>query len=107
MRRKKILKIALPAVAALSLVTIGICMILFVARAQGMTRADNVKVSKDFEEEYFITVTKGRDYRIVYAHDTKVKYFIYTAGRRYGITPLYNADGTLQVYEEKKADDIE
>ena len=28
-----------------------------------------------------------------------VKYFIYTNGYHFGITPLYNADGTLQVYD--------
>lgn len=39
-------------------------------------------------------------YRIVYAKDTKVKYLIITGYHIYGITPLYNADGTLQIYEE-------
>lgn len=35
---------------------------------------------------------------IVYANDTKVMYYIeYGNGRM--ITPLYNADGTLQIYE--------
>lgn len=42
-------------------------------------------------------------YYIIYAPDTNVKYFIKWAGYQFGITPLYNADGTLQVYEE--ADD--
>lgn len=39
----------------------------------------------------------GNSY-IVYANDTKVMYYIeYGNGRM--ITPLYNADGTLQIYE--------
>lgn len=38
-------------------------------------------------------------YYIVYANDTKVKYLIMTEVYKYGITPLYNADGTLQIYE--------
>ena len=37
-------------------------------------------------------------YRIVYANDTNVKYMIITYGYKMGITPLYNADGTLQIY---------
>lgn len=37
--------------------------------------------------------------RILYANDTKVKYF--TKGAK-GIAPLYNTDGTLQVYEEEE-----
>lgn len=44
-------------------------------------------------------------YQIVYANDTKVMYLIsynqhYNQGA-YGITPLYNADGTLQIYDGK------
>lgn len=35
---------------------------------------------------------------IVYANDTKVMYYIFR-GHTGGITPLYNADGTLQIYE--------
>lgn len=38
-------------------------------------------------------------YSIVYANDTKVMYFITTGGSVFGITPLYNADGTLQIYD--------
>ena len=44
----------------------------------------------------------GESYRIVYTNDTKVKYLIWRSGNGRGITPLYNADGSLQVYEESK-----
>ena len=37
--------------------------------------------------------------RIVYANDTGVMYYVFFAGHCGGITPLYNADGTLQIYE--------
>ena len=40
-------------------------------------------------------------YKIVYANDTGVKYFMCFSGYRYGITPLYNADGSLQIYDGK------
>lgn len=36
---------------------------------------------------------------IVYANDTKVMYYIEYGARSRMITPLYNSDGTLQVYE--------
>lgn len=53
---------------------------------------------------YFTTITEWDDatayYKIAYAKDTKVKYLIITSGYKFGITPLYNTDGTLQVYEE-------
>ena len=37
--------------------------------------------------------------RIVYANDTDVMYYNFLKGYSGGITPLYNADGTLQIYE--------
>ena len=53
---------------------------------------------------YFTTVKQwggGMDYSysIVYANDTKVMYFIVSGGSTFGITPLYNTDGTLQIYQ--------
>ena len=36
---------------------------------------------------------------IVYAKDTRVMYYVFRASYGSGITPLYNADGTLQIYE--------
>ena len=53
----------------------------------------------------FITENKWYEgastYRVVYAIDTKVKYLVITG--RYGssVTPLYNANGTLQVFTEE------
>lgn len=51
---------------------------------------------------YFTTVKQWGGasfiYRIVYANDTKVMYFVMSGNTRSGITPLYNADGTLQIY---------
>ena len=55
---------------------------------------------------YFTTVKHWgggiyRDYYIIYANDTKVMYFATDGGQSFGITPLYNTDGTLQIYSEK------
>lgn len=38
---------------------------------------------------------------IVYANDTNVMYYVFHSLYTGGITPLYNADGTLQIYEGK------
>lgn len=55
----------------------------------------------DFGNGYFTVITEWDCYQIVYANDTKVKYLIFDSGMyRFGITPLYNADGTLQIYED-------
>lgn len=70
---------------------------------------DEAKVSDTyaFSDGYF-TVIKEWDggvnfplEQIVYANDTGVMYYVYAYGYRGGITPLYNADGTLQIYEGK------
>lgn len=39
------------------------------------------------------------EYHMMYANDTKVMYFVVIDTEGVGITPLYNADGTLQVYK--------
>ena len=58
----------------------------------------------DFGGEYFVSLKKWEDYhgifRIVYAKDTKVMYIVWESGYKASITPLYNTDGTLQIYEE-------
>ena len=36
---------------------------------------------------------------IVYANDTKVMYYVFRSNYAGGMTPLYNTDGTLQIYE--------
>lgn len=60
---------------------------------------------EDFCAGYFTTIIEWRDdmgiYRIVYANDTNVKYMVVTSGYKFGITPLYNTDGTLQIYDSE------
>lgn len=52
---------------------------------------------------YFTELTKWSDsifnYRVVYDNTTKIKYLLISSYYKFGITPLYNADGTLQVYD--------
>lgn len=59
------------------------------------------------EHGYFVKLEFKGDMEIVYDRETKVKYYIYDnedgsgSARRhcFGITPIYNADGSLQLYE--------
>lgn len=56
---------------------------------------------------YFTAIKEWDDedggvYKIVYANDTKVKYLIYDDYCEAAITALYNADGSLQLYEESE-----
>lgn len=73
----------------------------------GTTYQEATRQTKPKEESigdgYFTVITSwgsANSYYIVYANDTKVKYFVMWTGYQYGITPLYNADGTLQIHEE-------
>ena len=58
----------------------------------------------DWSAGYFTVIkswggTGVRQYMIVYANDTKVMYYMDGCSIVGGITPLYNADGTLQIYD--------
>ena len=62
-------------------------------------------VNGTFASGYFITIREWNDnegnFRIVYANDTKVKYLVWITGYKASITPLYNEDGSLQIYKEE------
>lgn len=97
--KKQLLIVALAVVIAVCLAGCGTTY----QEATGQTESN---ASGDFGNWYFTKITKWEDtysnYYIVYANDTKVKYLVMSAQARSGITPLYNADGTLQVYEESE-----
>lgn len=63
----------------------------------------NEPLNIDYLEGYFTIIYQWNSYNsIVYANDTKVKYLVIEKSRSIAITPLYNADGSLQIYEEGK-----
>ena len=65
----------------------------------------NTNPDNYFSKGYFTIIKSwdgGIDYpteHIVYANDTGVMYYVFRTSYGGGITPLYNADGTLQIYE--------
>ena len=44
----------------------------------------------------------GARSQIIYDNETKVEYLIIYDSYRCGITPIYNTDGTVKVYQEKE-----
>ena len=84
------------------------CMVLclvFASCGRNYNNAD--KRIKSVCGDYFVQIEEWKDFdlgtfAIVYAKDTKVKYLIWHNSYKGGITPLYNTDGSLQVYEEDK-----
>ena len=81
-----------------------VCLLLTGCKASYEDAIDTLQVTGG---GYFTLIKRwhdaGEHYRIVYANDTKVKYLIWRSGYGRGITPLYNADGSLQVYEESES----
>ena len=84
-----------------------ICILMFsLAGCENKTYYEETtkESNEDYMSGYFTVITEWGGslegwYRIVYANDTNVKYLIIVDGYHYGITPLYNADGTLQIYD--------
>ena len=84
-----------------------LCTIALVLCSCSSISYDEAKISDThaFSDGYFTVIKEwdgGVDFpleQIVYANDTNVMYYVYAYGYRGGITPLYNADGTLQIYE--------
>ena len=94
--KKRVLSVAV-AVAMM------VCLVGCATTYQEATEQTESNQRGDFGKEYFTVLTERNSYQIVYANDTKVKYLIFDSGMyRFGITPLYNADGTLQIYGESE-----
>lgn len=81
---------------------------LFTVALAGVAMAVSISGCETARDEYgneyyddnFVELKRDPYYRIVYDKNTKVKYYIFKRGaRESGITPLYNADGSLQIYE--------
>lgn len=89
----------------LGIVLCGMLVLSCVGCGTSYQEATNTDYTKDYGGGYFTLLTEWNgseaNYRIVYANDTKVKYLICSSGYKYGITPLYNTDGTLQIYGEE------
>lgn len=96
--KKRLLSVALA-------VAMVVCLVGCGTTYQEATGQTSTKKEESIGGGYFTVITswgEANSYYIVYAKDTKVKYFIKWTGYQFGITPLYNADGTLQIYEESE-----
>ena len=58
-------------------------------------------VESEFANKYFDLheIYKKGCNRVVYDKNTGVMYFLESSGYRFGITPIYNADGSLKLYD--------
>lgn len=69
----------------------------------GCTKGDIKSESSTLGNKYIDLVTIYKDDRqhteVLYDKNTKVMYFLKWSGYQFGITPIYNSDGTVKLYD--------
>lgn len=87
-------------------ITLILAISLLALTACGTSYNDADNSQKNFCNGYFTQIKTWSDrtnnYYIVYDNETGVMYFVIDGHYQYGITPLYNADGTIQTYHKDR-----
>ena len=69
----------------------------------GCTKGDIKPESSILGNKYIdlVTIYKDDNYstEVLYDKNTKVMYFVKYSSHRFGITPIYNSDGTVKLYD--------
>ena len=68
----------------------------------GCTKCNNESESSCFANRYIdlVTIYKGdKGTEVLYDKNTKVMYFAKWTIYQFGITPIYNSDGTVKLYD--------
>lgn len=69
----------------------------------GCARGDIEPKNSYFANKYIDLVTIYKDdscnAEVLYDKNTKVMYFVRCSGYQFGITPIYNSDGTVKLYD--------
>ena len=69
----------------------------------GCTKGDIKPESSRLANKYIDLVTIYKDdnhnTKVLYDKNTKVMYFVIWSGYQFGITPIYNSDGTVKLYD--------
>lgn len=67
----------------------------------GCTKGDIEPENSDIGNKYIdlVTIYKKHGTEVLYDKNTKVMYFLRQSGQQFGITPIYNSDGTVKLYD--------
>ena len=88
----------------LVLTTALMCGMVFTGCKTTVTEdVDNAYYQNAFNQFVVVEERRNGDYgtlSIVYDKDTKVMYYIFTSDYRCGVTPIYDSDGSVKIYEE-------
>ena len=74
-----------------------LAIILCMPIALGVVGCSSNNCRNSAEEHMIETIYEDTEYEIFYDKDTKVMYY---RAYRGGVTPMYNVDGTLRLYNE-------
>lgn len=92
--KKRLLSVALAVVMA-------VCLVGCSAEEMRTEQVENA--NRDMKSPSFVCIESSTYFYIVYHKETKVMYVVSDGTYNKGtFTPLYNADGTLQIYEESE-----
>ena len=72
----------------------------------GCTKGDIEPESNRLANKYIdlVTIYKGKQgTKVLYDKNTKVMYFMLWTADQFGITPIYNSDGTVKLYDEENS----
>lgn len=84
-------------IAAIALgLSICFCMTGCGSEGKDITPEDNVLGNKYFD---LVNIYENGCTTVAYDKNTNVMYFLRSNGNSFGITPIYNSDGTLKLYE--------
>ena len=88
----------------LVLTTALVCSMMFTGCKTTVTEdVDNATYQNAFNQFVVVEERYNGYYgtlSIMYDKDTKVMYYMYTSGYKCGLTPIYNSDGSVMIYEE-------
>ena len=67
----------------------------------GMTGCAKGDIEPENRYIDLVTIYKDDNYNteVLYDKNTKVMYFVKWSGYQFGITPIYNSDGTVKLYD--------
>lgn len=84
---------------------LALVIVFFVMALTGCEKGDIEPESSNLGNKYIDLVTIYKDdncdTEVLYDKNTKVMYFVKYTGYQFGITPIYNSDGTVKLYNEQ------
>lgn len=88
----------------LALTTALVCGMMFVGCKTTIREDVDNAVYQNFFDKFVVVEERSNAedglLDIMYDKDTKVMYYMITSSSRCGITPIYNSDGSVKLYEE-------